>query len=167
MIFYTTKEKLEPNLIASIFHPEGLVVRGSAIVFKYNIKEEIVDCTKEDIINLLIKRREHTGLHIKNNKIEYVTIDNRWNLFKSDVKLSTKTKKMVSCFNYFLIVISDEPCEIFDENEKYIFSLLDYNKKNIIDFSKEEFGMLSLNKDKKFEDFSEVFSPFNHLQSSV
>lgn len=165
MIFFTSKNKLESNHIASIFHPEGLVVRGYVVLLKYSIDKELIDCPKEDVIKLLIKRRDHDGLHFKDGKFKTVTIDNRWNIISSDMKLSNKIKKIINVYNYFVILISDKPCDMFDDNEKYIFSLLDHNKKVIVDFSETEFNLLSLNRDKHYDKFDDIFSPFIELNS--
>lgn len=165
LIHYTVKDKLDNNLIASIFHPEGKVVRGYSAVLKFNQDENLCNCLKEDIIKLLIKRREHLGLHIKNSNIKMVTMDNKWNIVENNSSLAGKIKKIIGIYNYFVILISDVPCEFSDEKEKYIFGLLDHNKKVLIDFSEEEYNLLIKNKDKIFDDTINCFSPYIHLKS--
>jgi hypothetical protein len=167
IIYIHLSKDTEQNILASILQPESKTIRGKAIILKYNENQDLVDFTKEDLIKLLVKRREHEGLHIKNKEILTVTIDNRWNLL-SGIDLSKKYKQIVRVCNYYLLIISDNKDGYFDDDqEKYIFSFLDRYKKTIIDFSEIEFKLLLEKKNVHSEniDDDKAFSPYHFLKS--
>ena len=169
MIYIRHEKGAKKNIIASILHPESSVVRARAILLKFDDSKKLINFQKEDLIKLLITRREHKGLHTKGNVVlKTVTMNNCWEI--RGLSTNSLYKKIVSVNNYFLLVLSsNQDCDVFDDSEKYIFNLLDKNKKVIIDISETEFSLLYSKKDIESKqnpwDSEEYFSPYDFLIS--
>jgi hypothetical protein len=149
-MIYCTNKNFPRNILGSIFHPEGIVIYGNVVIIKIDNDSEIIDCMKEDIVKLMINRREHKGIYLKNGIfIKDIIIDNRWNIKGHDI--SNYKKQILTIYNYHIIIISKNNCTLSDNEEKYIFALLDEKRKVIVDFSNEEFEML-----KKIKDYPEL-----------
>jgi len=164
MMYVNLDTSHELNIVGSILHPESLKVRGNLILLKYE-DETLTNFTCEDLIKVLITRREHTGLHLVNGEFQNVIMDNRWHI--GEKSLVSYKKKIINVCNYFLLLVSQENTEITDDNEKYIFNFLDRNKKVLIDFTKEELDLLLTKKDIAVENFDDEqsFNPYFFLKS--
>lgn len=164
MIFCSNKN-FSRNILGSIFHPEGVVIYGNVVIIKMDNDNKIIDCVKEDIVKLMINRREHKGIYLKNGiYVKDITIDNRWNIKDHDI--SSYKKQILAIYNYHIIIISKNNCILLDNEEKYIFALLDEKRKVIVDFSNEEFEMLKKTKELVIESFDNPKNPYTVLKQA-
>jgi hypothetical protein len=140
-MIYCSNKNFSRNIFGSIFHPEGIVIYGNVVIIKMDNDSKIIDCIKEEIVKLMINRREHKGIYLKNGiYVKDIIIDNRWNIKDHDI--SNYKKQIITIYNYHIIMISKNNCILLDNEEKYIFALLDDKRKVIVDFSEGEFEML-------------------------
>lgn len=178
MMYIRVLSEEQPNLIASILHPEHHTVRGAVVLMKMSSESmKFLSVEKGDVVKLLLKRRFHTGLKLgADSTLSCAVIDNQWNLEDGE-SLSSYTKAIVPVYNYFLLVLypqavsSDAESVLFDNAivPKYIFNLLDRNKKVIADMTAEEWKLLQVVKDKVSDSVQEdsAFSPYHHLLTNA
>jgi len=138
----TLKSESEYNLLASILHPEGKKVYYNTVIVKLNKDNEFVDLTREEVIKLIDKRRNHIGIQVGSN-IKEVEMDNYWTL-KNGESLRNFNKKVVSHSGYFLIILTDNTnYELTNSNnKKYIFAFVDKCKKVMCDLTLDEYKLI-------------------------
>lgn len=155
------------NLLGSILHPESHQVRGDVVLVKFNNDGQIGLLNKEDVIRLLISRREHKGIHISKSGRRQVIMNNMW-VIQGHENQPLGYKKIVKVANYFLLLISNEAdITLSDDSEKFVFNVLDRNCKTIIDFTELELDLLIEKEQSTFDvvDDEKYLSPYLQLKS--
>ena len=156
-----TEENLE-NLIGSILHPEHLTTRGVVIFLKFDGNtNELMDAQKEDLIFLLERRKHHQGLCIQQETkkvLKTLEVDNLWNSSQSG-SLRSFPKQIKQMCNYTLLMVRE------NDDIIYVFNMLDMNARVIIDFTEQEWALLTENENifpQSYDD-QKYFCPYDCL----
>jgi hypothetical protein len=116
----------------------------------------------------MISKREHKGIYLKNGTfIKEITCDNRWNM--KDDSIANYKKQILTIYNYHVIIVSKNDCTFSDDNEKYIFALLDNKRRVIIDFTYNEYQMLVQLENNVIDSFNSndnTDSPYHNLKQA-
>lgn len=105
------------NTIASILHPAGLSVYGSAYfvhVKQLDGIETANEVTKEDIIFILQKRVQHCGVVLTENPQEII-VNNAWHVIRGpDIhNLGNRHKNVITIDDLYFLVLRGDPEVVF------------------------------------------------------
>ena len=131
MLLLDTKEpdKDKYNLLASILHSEGQKIYYNIVIVKMDKENNYINISKEEVIQLIEKRRIHTGVRLS-KKVEEVSMDNNWNIIELGESIREYKKKIINVNGYNLIILSENGnYELEEYDNKYIFAFLDKYKK--------------------------------------
>lgn len=153
MLLLDTKEpdKDKYNLLASILHSEGQKIYYNIVIVKMDKENNYINISKEEVIQLIEKRRIHTGVRLS-KKVEEVSMDNNWNIIELGESIREYKKKIINVNGYNLIILSENGnYELEEYDNKYIFAFLDKYKKVLCDFTKEEYYKILNNNQEEIE----------------
>lgn len=111
------------NLLASILHHEGRKIYGKAVVVRMSSSNEALDCSDDDVLNILYRRAWHTGLWFKDGQDsppQEVEIDNRW-IVKGEDGLCISEWAKVQCHD----IEGNLLLKVSKGDEYFLFSLLE------------------------------------------